>query len=101
MAITSRSKVDQRQLRLEVESSSAIEAVLAQAADSLATLGYRAGKVSVVEGGGVSQNFRKDGVDLLRIRLNPPGDKEELKSDAAHYRLYLTETAPIPEKESD
>ena len=101
MAITSQSKVDQRQLRIEVESASSIEAVLAQAADGLAALGYRAGEVSVEEDGGLRQHFRKEGVDNLRIRLNPPGDKVELKNDAAQYSLYLTETAPIPRKKSD
>lgn len=101
MAITSQTKVEQRQLRLEVESANSIETVLAQAADSLAALGYKAGEVTVENDGGLRQHFHQAGVDSLRIRLNEANDNVAVENDAVHYSLYLTETAPIPKKDSD
>lgn len=88
--LTTKTKVMQRQVLIEAGPGTPDE-ILTQLAAEMTGIGYRAGKVTEQEDG-FRQNFRKDGVDLVRIRILPRGEGPNLRDPAATASVYITET---------
>lgn len=68
-----------------------VDEILQQTRSTFLVAGYRAGKV-VEERGGLRQNFRKDGVDLVRVLVRPRGEGPELEDPTATASVYISET---------
>lgn len=87
---TSKSHNPVRRILLEAGPGT-VDEILQQTRSSIRAAGYRPGKV-VEERGGLRQNFRKDGVDLVRVLVRPRGEGPELRDPTAMASIYISET---------